>query len=183
MSGAKCTLCVRCGERLGVEPYIPIIPSILAVVSAFIALVVAQFFRDNMIAKAILVVAAALCGTGAVAATIYNQHAIVVKQEATEKRNREIRAGLGSLIQEGTALFVDCGNASNKPVPQVDGWLHKVMDFLNSRLDHSYTQRLTVPIIDLNKSCRGASAEYDAALRIVLGTVAHLNEFSQQSSF
>ena len=50
------------------QSYLSVVPSILAVVSAFAALLLGQFFRENMIAKVILVGISGLCAVGAIGA-------------------------------------------------------------------------------------------------------------------
>lgn len=156
-----------------------------AILNGFIAVIVAQFFKDHPLAKVLLVVAAGLLGATAIGATFYSQHQIVAEREAHAERNKKIRDQLGNLIQEGAALIAGCSNPKNQvPTAQADAWLHKVEDFLNKRLDHSYAQRLLTPIPTIiTLSCNGANDDYNKLFRIVMGVNAHLEQFSQQAAF
>src|SRR3977135_1375785 len=86
-----------------------------AIINGFIAVVVAQFFKDHYVAKVLLVLTAGILGAVAIGATFYTQHQIVADQQATGQRHKEIRDQLGSFIREGLVLMVDCGNNSNPP--------------------------------------------------------------------
>ncbi len=120
------------------QPYLPIIPSVLAVISAFVALVVAQFFRDHMIAKVILVAIAGFCAAGAITATICNQNQIERARIADQQRHKEIRAQLGSFMKEGLALMGTCmDNSKPPPWGALNDWAARLAAFLKDKLDES----------------------------------------------
>jgi hypothetical protein len=132
--------------------YISVLPSVAAVVSAFIALLVAQFFKDNTVAKVLLVIAAGILGVVAIGATIYGQHQIVAAKEAAAHRNEEIRNTLGNFTAEGLAIVgPGCADPSNTtpPVAEVDAWRGRIIAYLASRVGQSYVPRLatTIPIL------------------------------------
>lgn len=156
-----------------------------AILNGFIAVLVAQFFKDHPLAKVLLVIAAGVLGSVAIGATFYSQRQIVAERDAHAERNKEIREQLGSLIQEGTALIAGCSDHNRRaPITETDEWLRKVDDFLNERIGHSYAQRLIMPVPNIiTLSCNGANDEYNKTFRIVLGVNAHLEQFSQQPDF
>ncbi len=53
--------------------YGALIAPITAIISTFIAVLVAQFYKDHPVAKVLLVVAAGLLGAAAITATILSQ--------------------------------------------------------------------------------------------------------------
>jgi hypothetical protein len=165
--------------------YISVLPSVAAVINGFIAVMIAQFFKENKVAKVILVASAGVLGAAAIGADFYGRHQLMVAERVAAQHNKEIRTQLGDLIQEGTALIAGCSNASEAaPVAAVDAWLHKVTDFLDKKLDHSYSQRLINPVGSLvNVMCNSANAEYSKLFRIVMRVNAHLEQFSQQAAF
>jgi hypothetical protein len=156
-----------------------------AILNGFIAVLVAQFFKDHRRAKVLLVIAAGVLGSAAISATFYAQHQIVAERDAAIQKNKEIRERLGALIQEGASLIVGCSdNTKQPPTAAVDAWLHKVEDFLNTRLGHSYVARILVPTsATVNLTCNGANKEYDKLVHLVLGVNFHLEQFGQQSNF
>jgi hypothetical protein len=163
------------------QPYIPDIPSILATLSAFVALVVAQFFRDNMIAKVILVLLAGLCAVGAVLATIYNQNQIERARIADQQQHKEIQEQLGVFISEGLDLMVGCGN-NNTPIPTKEGdaWFTRINKFLEDRLGHSYAIRLRSPAGVPITACKDADQTHNDFYRIIYALNFHLEQFSQE---
>jgi hypothetical protein len=167
------------------QAYLQVIPSILAVFSALVALVVAQLFRDNIIAKVFLVVAAVLCGAGAIAATIVNQNRIIAADLAATERRKEIREQLGAFIFEGLAIMKNCtDNSKPAPVAQTDAWLSRVSIFLEGRLGHSYVARIADPAgVPPNITCNGANSDYNNLVRLIYGVNFHLEQFSGESNF
>jgi len=151
--------------------YSGLIAPAAAVINGFIAVVVAQFFKDHPIAKVILVVAAGILGAVAIGATFYSQHQIVAEREAVAQRNKEIRERLGALIHEGVNLIVGCtDNIKQPPTAAANVWLNKVNSFLDDRLGHSYAERLLSPAgTPVNLTCNGANKEYNDLVRLVMG--------------
>ncbi len=88
--------------------YGPLIAPTAAIINGFIAVLVAQFFKDRPGAKFGLVVAAGMLGAVAVGAIFYSQHQIVVDKLADAKRHKEIKEQLGVFISEGIGLMVAC---------------------------------------------------------------------------
>jgi hypothetical protein len=128
------------------QPYIPVILSILAIVGTYVALVVAQFFHDNRKAKIALVAAATFCAAGAIAATIYNRHLIVITPTTDATRHVMVREGLGKFIEEGKKLKGECEDAS-VPLPNdaASDWDNRVAAFLGANLGASYVTRFRDP--------------------------------------
>ena len=93
--------------------------SAAAIINGFIAVVVAQLFKDHRPPKIILLVVAALVGASAIAAIFYSQHNIVVeraaegqRRAADVQRDRDIRNELGKFIAGGLALMRGCEDQS-----------------------------------------------------------------------
>ncbi len=88
-----------------------------AIVNGFIAVLVAQFFKDHPIAKVLLVVTAALLGVAAIGAIFYSQHQIVTERETAGRRNKEVRARLGEFIQSGNHFMKLAMTPQPRPIP------------------------------------------------------------------
>ena len=156
-----------------------------AIVNGFIAVVVAQFFKDHPIAKVILVVAAFLLGAAAIGATFYSQHQIVADRLAAEQRHKEIKEQLGVFISGGLELMADCGdNTKPPPMKEADAWYHRLNKFLEEQLGHSYVVRLANPAgVPAGVACQGADKEHNDLWRILYAVNFHLEQFSQEANF
>jgi hypothetical protein len=122
--------------------YASIIPAAIAIINAFVALIVAEFFKDDLLAKIVLVVSAGLLGVLAIAATIYNQRRIETDQaEARKKRTRD-RDRLGQFLAHGQLLMAQCGN-TDEPCPgaEAEAWATETEDFLGGHLGQAYIAR------------------------------------------
>jgi hypothetical protein len=155
-----------------------------AIVNGFIAVVVAQFFKNRPWAKVLLVAAAGLLGVGAIGATFYSQNQIVAERAAEARREREIRAQIGVFIADGLDLMRACADASKPPpVNEVNAWVDRIAIFFHSRMDDSYAVRVTspsgVPIVSLN----GGDKEHTETYRIIYAVNFHLEQISQQAKF
>jgi len=84
--------------------YGALIAPIAAIVNGFIAVVVAQFFKDHPLAKILLVVAAAVLGVAAISATISSQRQIVAARAAEHRDRIAMKGLLHDGIVEGEAL-------------------------------------------------------------------------------
>ena len=71
----------------------------VAIMNGFIAVIVAQFYKDRPTAKVILISIAGALSAIAIGATFYNQHLIVVERDAREQRVKEIRDSLGEFYR------------------------------------------------------------------------------------
>ena len=158
-----------------------------AVINGFIAVLFANFFKDRPVAKVIFVAAVGLLGVAAVAATFYNQHLIVAKQAATDQRNKGIRETLGSFIGEGQNLIAPgCATPGvAPPIAEFRAWQSRIITFLDSRLGHSYVERLSnlPPGFSTGVRCNNASVDFNQIVRMVIEINTHLEQFSQQVSF
>jgi predicted PurR-regulated permease PerM len=164
--------------------YVPVLPSMAAVVSTFLAVLVANFFKRRPCMRVALVVITGLFAVAAVGVTVYGQHQIIAQRAAQAKRNAEIRQRLGDFIREGATLVAKCPDANGVSEPAIDAWLKEVNDFLDTQLGHSYSERLLNPIGSLlNVGCNGANQQNNTLFRIVMGVNGHLEQFSQQPDF
>jgi hypothetical protein len=93
--------------------YVGLIPSTAAVVNGFIAVLVAQFFRDHPIARIALVVAAGVLGAAAIGATFYGQSQIIAEKAEGERHRHMLQDALGSYIERGNALKEDASDLMN----------------------------------------------------------------------
>jgi hypothetical protein len=118
-----------------------------AILNGFIAVLIAQFFKDHPIAKVVLVVAAGLLGAAAIGATFYSQHQIVAARDAERARRIAVREGIGKFIEEGQSLQNQCADATVLlPTEAVIDWDRRAKAFLNSNLGASYVTRFGDPI-------------------------------------
>jgi hypothetical protein len=153
-----------------------------AIISTFIAVLVAQFFKDHVIAKVVLVLTAGILGAAAIGATFYSQHQIVTERIAEQQRRKEIREQLGNFISGGLTLIENCGD-NTKPPPWSDGdaWLARLITFLDSKMNHSYVIRLTDPAgVPVNVACRNADDEHNKFYHIIYSVNFHLEKFSEE---
>ncbi len=167
------------------KDYIAILPIVIAIINGFIAVLVAQLFKDNPRAKVRLLVIAGLLAVTAIGATIFSQREFLIARSEQAVKSKKIRGQLAELISEGLALMKGCTDYS-KPAPssELNDWLNRVRNFLETELDHSYAVRIDDPAgIPPNIGCSGANPEYNSVVRIIYGVNFHLEQFSQQASF
>ncbi len=130
--------------------YSVVVPSLAAGISAFIAVVVAQFYKDHPIAKVVLAVATGLFAVITSGAIIWNQHQIIAQRDAgiaqkaaDTTRKKEIREAIGSYIGALNTLKATTADTS-KPSP-LDGankvWF-KLQAYLKDNLGQSYVIRM-----------------------------------------
>jgi hypothetical protein len=153
-----------------------VIGPIAAILNGFIALVVAQFFKERTVAAAVLSV-------GAVTATIATQQYATDQKKISEAHHREIRDHIGTLISEGNVLILNCGDNSKPPNwRELEAWIKRVTDYLNSQLGESYVRRLVSPVgYPVNVACNGADDEHNKFYRIGYALLSHLEQYSTES--
>lgn len=79
--------------------YIGLVPSTAAIVNGSIAVLIAQFFKDQPVARIVLVVSVGILGVAAIAAMFYGRTQVVAARVADEKHRHEVRESIGSYIQ------------------------------------------------------------------------------------
>jgi hypothetical protein len=97
--------------------YIPVLPSVAAVINGFIALLVAQFFKEHPRSKAVLVGSAFLLGLASVGGTIYAQSRTIADKHAAHDRTVETRNKLGEFLLEANDLMLECQDGTKPPPP------------------------------------------------------------------
>src|SRR5690348_9443104 len=95
--------------------YGALISPIAAVINGFIAVLIANFLKDNAKAKVVLVVSAALLGIAGIGASILSQRQLLSVKIAEQTKNKARREALGSFIADGLKLIVDCSDSSIPP--------------------------------------------------------------------
>jgi hypothetical protein len=111
-----------------------------AIINGFIAVVIAQFYRDHPIAKVVLVIAAGLLGAVAIGATMYSQRLVIADREFASEKRKAIREKLGAFIEEGNALKERC--TTSPPIwDQANEWAARVEKYLDAELGHAYVIR------------------------------------------
>jgi hypothetical protein len=135
--------------------YIGVVPSTAAIVNGFIAVLVAQFFKERPKAKLALVIVAGVLGVAAVGMTFYGQSQIVAARIADENHHHYIRDSLGSYIERGNKLENELSDPKKEPSVQVaNNWDSDVVGFLQSNLGESYVVRYRdqtgIPPLSLN---------------------------------
>jgi hypothetical protein len=84
--------------------YGALIAPIAAIVNGFIAVIVAQFFKDHLLAKVLLVVAAGVLGAAAIGATIYSQRQLLATRSAEQRDRVAMKDLVRDGVTEGEAL-------------------------------------------------------------------------------
>jgi len=151
-----------------------------AILNGFIAVLIAQFFKDHPVAKIVLVVAAGALGAAAIGATFYSQYQIAMTKSADDARRTMIRENLGTFIAEGTQITNTVANETN-PLPLVAAqeWEKHVEVFVKADLGQSYLARLsdTTGATPLHFS-NDAPHQYLRAA--IYNTLLRLEEFSRE---
>jgi hypothetical protein len=80
------------------QDYIGLFPTVIAAANGFIALLVGQFFKDNLRARIALVATAGVLTFCAVGATFVGQSQVIAARVADQKHRRDIRESLGKYI-------------------------------------------------------------------------------------
>ncbi len=166
------------------------ITSSAATITALIAMVLAQFFKDHRVAKVLLVSAAVLFGSTAIFANFYSQHQVVSARLAEEKRHSDevkrlkgIRDQLGVFISEGLGLMNKCADASKlRPENEALDWISRIDRYVGDSLGASYVVRLRnpagVPITGI-----AGDKEHNDLYRIIYAFNFRLDEFSRELAF
>jgi hypothetical protein len=165
--------------------YINVIPSAAAVINGFIAVLVAQFFKNRAEAKTTLVVLAGIVSAVAIVATFDSQYQIVATRNADIQHRKEIRDQLGLFVAEGLKLMNDCADKSAPPRwADTNKWATQIHNFLDSKMGHSYSVRLGNPAgMPLNEACRNADGPHNDLYRVQYAINFRLDEFSKELGF
>jgi hypothetical protein len=122
--------------------YVGLIPSSAAIVNGLLAVLIAQFFKERPIARAILVGVAFILGGAAIGATFYGQSQVIAARDADTKHRHDIRAAFGEFISQGREIEKKIADTSiQSPVQDKNIWDNEVALYLNSNLDESYSIR------------------------------------------
>jgi hypothetical protein len=162
--------------------YVGLVAPTAAIINGFIAVVVAQFYKDHPVAKALLVVMAGVLGVAAIGATFYGQYKVFSEKTADATRRRDIQESLGSFIQVGNELMRRCADPTQEvPLEEANKWADNVEAFLLNRLGRSYVFRFrdATGVV----SMRLNSAKDEEHQNVWFGIyvrVARLEEFSRE---
>jgi hypothetical protein len=164
--------------------YGALIAPIAAIINGFIAVVVAQFFKDHRTAKVLLVVAAGALGAAAISATIISQRQLVATRTADQLRRTEIREAIGRFINEGLAISNTCMDNTSPPRWQeLNAWKTPIEDYLRKQLNGSYVYRLNSAAgVSLSVACRGGDEAHNQLFIVANAINFHLEQFSSESS-
>jgi hypothetical protein len=164
--------------------YGALIATITAIVNGFIAVVVAQFFKDRPGARVLLVVTAGVLGAAAISATVLSQRQVLAARSAEQIRQKENRETIGKFMAEGLMFVATCSDNSTPPKwKEMNAWSLRVLQFLQDRLGDSYVTRIGSPAgIPVNVVCRGADEEHNNLFRIVNAMNFRLDQFSSELS-
>jgi hypothetical protein len=113
--------------------YVPVVPTLIAVVNGVIAVWMAHFKPERQKLKVGLLLFAIVAGLGAAAATVAGQyHSMQVTKQA-QAETAETLTVLGKFIEEGHALSLTLEN-QNAPVDvnKVSDWAKRVEDYLSN---------------------------------------------------
>jgi hypothetical protein len=161
--------------------YLGIIPSTAAIINGFIAVLVAQFYRERPVAKVVLVVTAGVLGLAAIGTTVYSQHLAIIDQQSDVERRWDIRQKLGDFIEQGNALMQRCSdNSQPPPQAQEKQWEAQVETFLRDKLDGSYIIRFRDPTGVPLGVIVGLDAAHQGLFGAIRARVFRLEQFSEQ---
>jgi hypothetical protein len=159
--------------------YGAVVAPVFAIIGTYVALLVAQFFKENFVAKVILIGFSTVLSFGAVAALISNQHAVLAAKVAEQEKNRSTREKLGSFMREGLQMISDCSDNSI-PLKQTElnDWLKRLVEWVRSNMGDAYAARLTNPAgVPTNIACRNADEAHNQVYRIVSFINFRLEQF------
>jgi hypothetical protein len=130
--------------------YVGVLPSTAAILNGFIAVLVAQFFKDHPIAKICLVVAAGILGVLAIVATVYGQHQIIAQREveiaqseANIRHKKEIRENIGLFIASVNTLAATTADKSKEiPLTEIGKLENDLTTYIKNNMEQSYLNRL-----------------------------------------
>jgi hypothetical protein len=163
------------------QDYVPVLTTTAALINGFIAVMIANFFKDRPRAKAILAASAGFVCLIALAATFYGQHTITATRDAERRHNIEVRERLGYFIAEGDALMDECGHLGTPlPTEKTQDWSNRAEAFLAEQLGRSYVVRFRdqtgVPSMGLNEGEPARKGLWHA----IYARVLRLQEFSSE---
>jgi hypothetical protein len=128
--------------RIVWRDYLGLIPSTAAIINGFIAVLVAQFYKDRPTAKIILLVFAGALGFAAIVATFCSQHEVLSAQAAEKAHRAEVRQAIGKFIEKGNVLKRRCEHISSPiPLDDANAWKGRVEQYLHKELDDSFVIR------------------------------------------
>jgi hypothetical protein len=163
------------------QDYVPVLPTVAALVNGLIAVMIANFFKDKPRAKRALAISAGIVCMVALGATFYGQHSIGAARDAEHRHNVEVRERLGAFIAEGDSLmreYADLGTPL--PTDKANDWANRTETFLAMRLGMSYVIRFRddtgVPSIRLTIGDAARGAEWYG----IYARVLRLQEFSTE---
>jgi hypothetical protein len=168
--------------------YSVVVASLAAGISAFIAVVVAQFYKDHPIAKVVLVVATGLFAVITSGAIIWNQHQIIAQRDvdiaqkaADTARKKEIRETIGSYIGALNTLIAATADTSKlSPLDEANKVWFKLQAYLKDNLDQSYVTRMLDTSIVGPIGMRSGDVRRDNLWHDLYAASLRLEEFSRQ---
>ena len=172
------------GARLGIalHNYGALVAPTAAIINGFIAVLVAQFFKDHPIAKVVLVVSAAVLGAAAIGATFYSQHEIAAAKATLDAKRTRVREGLGLFIAQGNGLMQEISANPSHPVPlnEANDWDRRAENFLNSELGNSFVVRFGDATGAPPVSLTGADPAHQNLWYGIYTRVLRLEQFSEE---
>jgi hypothetical protein len=174
-----CLLGISCSDLF--RDYGGVIVSALPAVAAFLAMIIAQYFKERPIAKALFVAAAGLLILASIWVNAAYQHQLNAEKATNVTRQAAIREQLGKFIEEGKGIKDKCEDET-VPLPNdaATDWDKRTASFLDENLGASYVTRFRdqtgalPPVVNSPVERRG----------LWLGVyvrVFRLEEFSRQS--
>jgi hypothetical protein len=156
-----------------VSDYLSTVPTAIAIMNGFIALVVANFYKEHRTAKIVLVVVTAIFSAAAIGATIYSQYSMLAAKAAEAARKNAIHEQLGIFIAAGDDLMGKSRDINqNAPETEVTQWAEKVENYLSENLGPSYVFRFRD-----ESGVQGHPPEGIAGKRLFLWAITYLRVF------
>ena len=115
----------------------------IGVITANVALIVGQYFRDSTRARASWVIASIVLGSLSVLLAFYSTHVNLATHEAETARMAQIREGLSNLIRQGDNLMDELvTNQQPMPSDAEKDWGTATEEFLRKNLGEQYVIQL-----------------------------------------
>jgi hypothetical protein len=122
--------------------YGAVIGSAAPAVAAYIAMIIAQYFKEHSRAKVALMIAAGLLILASIAVNAGYQRQAITAKAAEVARRAAVRDGIGDFIKSGNEVMAQClAQSPEPPIPKANDWATRAEAFILANLGASYVVR------------------------------------------
>lgn len=134
--------------------YLGLAGTVIAVVNALLAIVIALLPRGSQLTKLRIGAVAVALGLFAIVAALYPQDDVPAAQSTAQgeqrSERREVRKQLDGFIRDGTALLAQIKDSKQAlPTKQADLWAQQAEIYLRDRLGERYVARYRADVGEL----------------------------------